>query len=429
MPVSLLKQIQADRTAGTITDEQAAAIVYNWRYLARAKQLPPADDDWHVWVILSGRGFGKTWVGSNYVIEFARNNPEYPIALIGQTKADVRDTMVEVGESSILRQSPSDFLPHYEPSKRRLTWPNGAVAMIYSGDEPGQLRGPQHGLAWLDELAKFKYTRETWDMMEMGLRLGPRPHAVVTTTPRPIPVITNLLKDEQARVITGSTFENAANLPARFLERLRVRYEGTRLGQQELEGRILTDVPGALWTRDMLEVARRGEDDLPPFVRVGIAIDPAVTAGVDSNETGIIAGALGADGRAYILHDYSGRMSPDLWARTAVRAYHMQEADFIVAEVNNGGDLVQSVIKTVDATVKYRAVRATRGKYTRAEPVAALYEQGKVSHVGALAELEDQLCTWLPGEDSPDRLDALVWLLTELMLKQPARRSIRSYQG
>lgn len=387
-----------------------------------------------MWLLLSGRGFGKTWVGSNWIIEGAKREPDHPMALVGQTKADVRDTMIEMGESGILAQSRPDFMPHYEPSKRRLTWPNGAVAMIYSGDEPDQLRGPQHGRAWVDELAKFKYPQQTWDNLELGLRLGPHPRACVTTTPRPLPIIKALAEDPVVHVVVGSTFENEANLPDRFLQRVRKQYEGTRLGRQELYGAILSDVPGALWTYALIE--RHRVNVAPGLPRVGIAIDPAVTGHEDSNQTGIIAGGIAEDGHGYVLRDASGRYSPDGWGRRAVDLYHELEADFIVAEVNNGGDLVEHVIRTIDKSVAYRDVRASRGKYTRAEPVAALYEQGRIHHVGGLPDLEDQQCTWVPGEDSPDRVDALVWLFTELMVgpdtdvrRGKAPKKLQGYRG
>lgn len=361
------------------------------------------------------------------MIEFARTYPQYPIAIIGQTKADARDTMIEMGDSSILRQCPPDFMPNYEPSKRRLTWPNGAQAIVYSGDEPDQLRGPQHGLAWLDELAKYKYPQETWDNMEFGLRLGQWPHVVVTTTPKPILIVRELLKDPATRTATGSTFENAPNLPERFLERLRHKYEGTRLGRQELYAEILSDVPGALWTRDTLELYRVRT---PPhdLMRVVVAIDPAVTATKDSDETGIVVCAIGGtDRHGYVLEDLTVRGSPEEWARIAVNAYHRHKADRIIGEANNGGDMVEATIRTVDRYVSYKSVRASRSKRTRAEPVSSLYEQGRVHHVGTFGQLEDQQCTWVPGEPSPDRVDALVWGLTELMLRRkgagsPTRR-------
>lgn len=375
--------------------------------------MPPGGD-WYVWMLLSGRGFGKTWVGSNMAIEYAQTNPKYPIALVGQTKADVRDTMVEIGESAILNQSSPWFMPDYEPSKRRLTWPNGAVAMIYSGDEPGQLRGPQHGFAWVDELSKFKYPTETWDMLEMGVRIGPDPRIVVTNTPRPIPVIKMLVKDPETAIVQGSTYENISNLNERFLRRIRGRYEGTRLGRQELHGQLLDDNPNALWRRGDIEGTRVTE--IPQLIRIVVAIDPQAVSNEDTSDTGIVVAGLGRDQHGYILDDLTIDASPDGWGRAAVAGYNKYKADRVVAETNHGGEMVEHVIRTVSTNVAFKSVRASKNKYIRAEPVAALYEQGKVHHVGMFAELEDQMCQWEPGLDSPDRLDALVWGLTELML-------------
>lgn len=416
-------------TANTLVDETLADVglyrpelvrEFQWPETTRAKQRPPDSADWFCYLLRSGRGFGKTFTGANWVIQRAYEMPDYPIALIGQTKGDVRDTMVEVGESSILGQSPDWFRPEYQPSKRRVVWPNGAIAMLYSGDEPDQLRGPEHGSAWVDELAKFKYPKKTWDMMELGLRLGPKPQVVVTTTPRPIPIIRRLLDDSGVIDVIGSTYENVDNLADRYLDRVKRQYEGTRLGEQELYGKVLDDVPGALWTRDLLEQYRVHE--IVECTRLVVAIDPAVTATEESSETGIVAAGIGtSDLHGYVLDDFTLRGSPDQWARRAVDAYWELEADCIVAEVNNGGDLVESNIKTVDSRVKVKQVRAARGKYNRAEPVAALYEQGKVHHVGLHAALEDQMCTWVQGEKSPDRLDALVWALKDLMLGRSNR--------
>lgn len=393
-----------------------------WRKSARAKQLPP-EGDWFTWLIRSGRGFGKTWTGANWTIERAMLYPQHPIAIIGQTKADVRDTMVELGESSILKQSPDWFRPEYEPSKRRLVWPNGCIGIIYSGDEPDQLRGPQHGAAWVDELAKYKYPQETWDMLEFGLRLGDKPQILVTTTPRPIPIIKKLLKDKSTIDVRGSTYENADHLPAKYLERLKAKYEGTTLGRQELFGEVMEDMPGALWQRARIEDNRKVV--IPDLTRVVVAIDPAMTANEDSDETGIIVAGVGKDKHGYILDDRSLRGSPHAWASEAVAAYSKYKADRVVAESNNGGDMVEYTVTTVDSHASFKKVYASRGKSTRAEPVAALYEQNKVHHVGSFAELEDQMCSWLPGDDSPDRMDALVWALTELMLDGPGEIQFR----
>lgn len=388
----------------------------NWFYAASArdKQLPPIGD-WFCWLMLSGRGFGKTRSGSEWVKECIMTGAQH-IAIIGQTKGDVRDTMVEAGESSIIRTADPWFMPEYQPSKRRVVWPNGAMATIYSGDEPGQLRGPQHDHAWIDELAKFRYPQETWDMMEFGLRLGDNPQVLVTTTPRPIPIIKQLIADPQTVVIRGSTYENQDNLASAFIQRVVTRYEGTRLGQQELYGEILDDDPRALWSRDILESSRVSK--APDSFRIAVSIDPAASSG----QTGIIVvGVADVEGvqHAYVLDDVTTEegAKPEQWARAAVAAYHKWGADAMVAEVNNGGDMVERVIRTVPdgGYVTYRTVRATRGKYTRAEPISALWEQGRGHMVGYYAELEDQLCTYVPGEsDSPDRLDAMVWAVTFL---------------
>lgn len=363
---------------------------------------------------MSGRGFGKTWVGANYVIEFARKNPGYPVGIIGQTVADVRDTMIETGESSILNQSPPGFKPLYEPSKRRLTWPNGAIAITYSGDKPDQLRGPQHGLLWFDELAKFKYPQLTWDNGEFGLRLGDQPHAVVTTTPRPIKIIKQLIDDEDTRVAVGSTYENAANLPRRYLKRLLKIYEGTRTGRQELHAEILEDALGSLWKRDTFDMYRVLR--APHLDRVVIGVDPPGGA----TECGIVAaGITYADNMIYTIEDRSIKASPAVWGQRAVDLYYELKADAIVGEMNYGGDMVEHTIRTADGgpNVAYRDANATRGKAIRAEPISSRYEKGYCRHVGQFAELEDECCSWEPntGMNSPNRLDALVWAHTELL--------------
>jgi len=324
----------------------------------------------------------------------------------------VRDVMIE-GESGILSVCEPWNLPTYEPSKRRLTWPNGAIATAYSAEEPDRLRGPQHTHAWCDEVAAWARP-DTWDMAMMGLRLGDHPQVVVTTTPKMVPLMRTIQASPGLIVTRGRTLDNSDNLAPSFLTGLMSRYEGTRLGRQELEGEDLDDNPDALWQRDAIDATRVRE--APELTRVVVAIDPAATSRADSDETGIVVAGLGADGRGYVLADRSGRYKPDAWARKAVEAYHQHKADRIVAEGNQGGEMVGHVLGTVESGLPIRIVHATRGKVTRAEPIAALYEQGRVSHVGSLAALEDQLCTWMPGAGSPDRLDALVWALTELML-------------
>lgn len=401
--------------ATSLTPEEQQRALYLWRLWARPAQLAPADNDWSTWLVLAGRGFGKTRCGAEAVRAEVESERSGRIALIAAVASDVRDVIVE-GPAGILECSPNWFRPKYEPSKRRLTWPNGARATTFSADEPDRLRGPQHDLVWADELAAWRYP-EAWDQSQFGLRLGANPRAIVTTTPRPTPIIRALIADPTTRVTKGSTYDNRANLAKAFFDKVIKKYEKTRLGLQELYAEVLDDHPGALWKRADIDGKR--VQKLPDLKRIVIAVDPAVTAHDGSDETGIIVGGLGFDDHGYVFDDLSGVYKPAEWAARVCFAYHTQHADRVVAEVNNGGDLVEHTLRTVDAAVSYRAVRASRGKRTRAEPVSALYEQGRVHHVGVLPDLEDQMCTWdsATGEKSPDRLDALVWLLTELMVE------------
>jgi predicted phage terminase large subunit-like protein len=375
-------------------------------------------------MILAGRGFGKTRLGAEWVRSMVNGKTPLGagryarIALIAETAADARDVMVE-GDSGILSVHPKDFRPLYEPSKRRLTWPNGAVATLYNATEPDQLRGPQHDLAWADELAKWAYARETWDQLQFGLRLGDHPRVAVTTTPRPIPVLREIVADLTTVMTRGSTMDNSSNLAPSFIHQITKKYSGTRLGRQELDAEILDDVPGALWTRAMLDATRVQE--APEMARVVIAIDPSGTDGNDNgDEIGIVAAGRGIDGRGYVLADYTCKLSPEGWARRAITAFYQHEADRIVAERNFGGAMVKSVIRAADGNVPYKEVTASRGKVARAEPISALYEQGRVSHLNGLPELEDEMCmmtsTGFIGEHSPNRVDAVVWALTEVML-------------
>ncbi len=410
-----LPKAKADAWIASLTTQELAAIRYDWSFWGRdEQQLPPGD--WLTWLILAGRGFGKTRTGSETVRAVVEQGRASRIAMVAETAADARDVLVE-GDSGILAVSPPHFRPVYEPSKRRLTWPNGAIATLYNGTEPDQLRGPQHDFALVDELAKFRYAQETWDQLMFGLRLGTSPRAVITTTPRPIPVLKAILKDTGTVVTKGRTADNAANLAKSFMKAITDRYAGTRLGRQELEAEMLEDVPGALWQRDVIEANRRREH--PPLRRIVVAIDPPATSGEDADECGLVVAGIDAAGAIYVLEDASaGQLQPLQWARRAVGLYSRHAADRIVAEINNGGEMVETVIRQVDPSASVRTVHATRGKYVRAEPVAALYEQGRVHHVGAFPELEDQMCTYtldgLPDGSSPDRLDALVWALTEL---------------
>lgn len=398
-----------------LSEADALALLYDWTFWARDKQLMP-EGVWFGWFILAGRGFGKTRTGAETVRWKVETGQWRRVALVARTAADARDVMVE-GESGILASSPPWFRPKYEPSKRRLTWPNGAIATTYSGDKPDQLRGPQHDGAWLDELAAWRYA-EAFDQVMFGLRLGDNPQWVGTTTPRPTKLVRSILSDPSVVPTHGGTFENRANLAPSTLAQLERKYAGTRLGRQELDAVVLDDVPGALWNHDLIDKFRVRKH--PDLVRIGVAIDPSTTSEEDSAETGIIVGGVGEDGHGYILDDLSLRGTPAEWAIEAHVGFNKYEADRMIAEANQGGDMIEQTLRSVlekgERMPPYKKVHASRGKLTRAEPVSALYEQGQVHHVGSFAELEDQMCTWVPGETSPDRMDALVWLLTELMV-------------
>ena len=379
-----------------------------------------------MWVILAGRGFGKTRSGAEWLVDQHRNQGRQNTALIGSTAGDVRDLMLE-GESGVMRIAPPWFRPTYKPSLRKLLWPGGSETHLYTAEEPERLRGPNHDAAWCDELAAWRYLDDTWDNLEMTLRASDDPRVVVTTTPKPRKMLREILNDPDTVVTGGSTYDNAMNLAARFISRIERRYGGTRTGRQELHAEILEEAEGALWNRAWFDDHRRSEP--PALRRVVVAIDPAASDTETSDETGIIAAGAGTDERGYVLDDLSGRYSPDGWARRAIAAYDTLEANCIVAERNNGGQMVEFTIEAtaramfaeglIDSPiVPVKTVWASRGKYARAEPVSALYEQKRVSHVGSFPALEDQCCTWEPnaGHRSPDRLDALVWGMTDLMV-------------
>jgi phage terminase large subunit-like protein len=405
-----------------LSPAEAEALLYDWHFWARPNQLPP-DGDWRVWLLLAGRGFGKTRTGAELVRARVTARMARRIALVAPTAADARDVVVE-GESGILAISPPGDRPRYEPSKRRLTWANGAIATLYSADQPERLRGPQHDTAWCDELASWRYP-EAWDMLMFGLRLGADPRIVVTTTPRPTRLLRELVADRTVTVTRGTTYENRANLAPDFIEQIVRKYEGTRLGRQEIEAEILDDLPGGLWNRGIIEAAR--SRTAPELVRVVVAIDPAATSGAEADETGIIVAGRDAQGHGWVLADLSGRYQPVEWAKAVVAAYRAYRADRVVAEVNNGGEMVEATLRTIEPNLAFAAVHASRGKVIRAEPVAALYEQGRVHHLGSFAQLEDQMCNLSRGGRaeaevrragySPDRADALVWALTDLLVE------------
>jgi phage terminase large subunit-like protein len=410
----------------------------DWQFWARDDQLPPGLDaegrDWRVWMILGGRGAGKTRAGAEWVRMKALgllegDAPARRIALVGETFADVRRVMIE-GVSGLLAVHKDTERPSLEISKGELHWPNGSIAQVFSAETPDALRGPQFECAWVDELAKWRTAQETWDMLQLGLRLGNNPQALVTTTPRPLPLLKRIMDDTIATAVTHAPMAaNFAFLAPGFIDEMRRRYDGTALGRQELLGEIVDERAGALWRRDWIEVARLAT--APELVAVVVAVDPPVTATVSSDACGIVVAGMGADRRAYILADRTlqGR-EPNEWARAAVAAYRDFMADRVVAETNQGGDLVAAIIRQVDENVPVRQVRATRGKWLRAEPVASLYAEGRVSHVGSFAKLEDQMCAFgadgLAKGRSPDRLDALVWALTDLMIDGAGAARVRA---
>lgn len=408
-----LPEPQRQEILAGLTEAQADEILHDWRFWARPEQIAP-EGDWATWVALAGRGWGKTETGANWVKEREASGAR-SIALVAETQKDLEEVMVP----RLVGLYKSEEAPSVRFRPVRITWPSGAIALGYNGTEPNQLRGPEFDTAWVDELAKYRYARETWDMLQFTMRRGD-PKVFVSTTPRPIPILKEIIKEPSTVVTKGSTFDNAANLAGSFLRKIRDKYEGTRLGRQELNAEILDDLPGALWTRDMLDQCR--VKDLPDMQRIVVAVDPSGTSGGEDagDDIGIVIAGKGVDGRGYVLGDYTCNLSPDGWGRRAIEAYRRFGADRIVAERNFGGAMVRHVIQTVDRSVSYKEVTASRGKVARAEPIAALYEQGKVSHVGSFPQLEDQMCLFGPegyiGDNSPDRADAMVWALTELMI-------------
>lgn len=428
-PRELRSLPDADRAAllAALSAPERDELRWHWDVWARREQLPPPGD-WHTWLVLAGRGFGKTRAGAEWVRRVARRHPEARIALVAASLAEARAVMVE-GESGILAISPPHRRPLFEPSLRRLTWPGGAVATLYSAGEPDSLRGPQHSHAWCDEVAKWdnaaQRAAQCWDNLLLGLRLGALPQVMATTTPRAVPLVQRLIAQAErgdAVLTRGSSHANAANLPSRFIARMVRSLGRSALARQELDGELLLDIEGALWTRAGLEACREPAVSSPP-VRVVIGVDPPATAQGDA--CGIIAAALGEDGLVRVLADASvERPSPERWARAVASAAAAWQADRVVAEANQGGAMVASVLRAAAVNLPLRLVHARQGKVARAEPVAALYEAGRVRHAGQFPQLEDQLCGLLAGGGyegpgrSPDRADALVWALTELLLTQ-----------
>jgi phage terminase large subunit-like protein len=426
MNIEQLAALPKEEVAAFLEGSDPAALMrmrYDWKFWARPEQLEPASDilpagPWWYWIALAGRGWGKTKSGSEWVRE--RKNVCGRIAIVAETAADARDVVVD-GASGIMACSPPWDKPTFEPSKRRITWENGAYATLYSGEDPEQLRGPQHSAAWVDEFAKYRYAQQLWDQLKFGLRLRPTdgtpPRAFITAHKRCVTVV-------------RSTYDNMANLADEFLEELRDTYEGTTLGEQEIHAAILDEAKGALWRRATLEGTRLEREPEQAFwKRTVVGVDPQTVA--QRGTTGIVGASLGQDNHGYIRGDASGGYSPNEWAKRAVDLYFALEADTIVAEGNQGGDMVKQTIESfVKAEglphVNVKVVWARHGKQARAEPIASRYEQGKVHHIGTFAMLESQMVTWEPEskQPSPDRLDAMVWALTELMISHVKRQGV-----
>lgn len=405
------------RVFDSLGPERQSLIRWVWEAWARSEQLPPRRL-WRNWLICAGRGWGKTRAGAEWVRHQIESGACRKMAVIAADAKDARDVLVE-GVSGIQSVCHPAFRPSYSPSLKRLTWASGAVVHLYSAADPDELRGPQFDGAWVDELAKFRYDRELWNQLQLSLRLGTNPRAVITTTPRPTTLIKSLIAAPDTIVTGGSTFQNRLNLAPAYLESIEAQYSGTRIGRQEIEGLVLDDADGAFWSRAQLEVLATSAPE--QFSRIVVAIDPPASHGESSDLAGIVvAGAAGSGKsvRYYVLADLSRRASPNQWAKVAADAYTHWRADLIVAEANQGGEMVRSVLRSHDYRLPVKLVHASRGKSIRAEPVAALYEQNRVFHVSGLGLLEDQMCSWVPGESgkSPDRVDALVWALTELAL-------------
>lgn len=430
LPASKVKELF--QALGPIKTEE---LKHDWNFWARDAQLEP-EGLWNTWFINAGRGFGKTRTGVEWVREQVKRGKKR-IAAVAATNSDIERVMVkgESGFLSVCWKGDKTYagkkmgFPEWSPTKRTITWENGATVQFFSAEEPERLRGPQFEIAWCDELAAWNKDIDTWDMLQFCMRLGKHPRIVVTTTPKPTKLVRKILKDDKTHVTTGSTFDNSANLAGTYLEAVKEQYEGTRLGRQELYAEVLEEAQGALWNTDMLDACTIKQEQVPDLSRIVVAIDPAVTANKESDMTGIVVAGIDVNGIAYVLGDYTDRLSPQGWAAKAIELYHKYEADRIVAEVNQGGDMVKTTIHGEDETVPFRAVRASRGKYARAEPISALYERGLVKHVAnpsdgsTLNELETQMRTWEPlgSIGSPDRLDALVWALTDLSLNGYAK--------
>ena len=430
----MLPESQRLQAIESLSESDAAALLSEWRFWARPQQLQPGSpgaaierDDWLTWLVQAGRGFGKTRTGAETVREWGANRKER-ILMIAPTAADVREVMIE-GPSGVMSCYPRSRRPVYNPSKRLVMFPSGAIGITRSADEPERLRGPQFTKYWADELCAWRFLAEAWDQLSFGFRLPDSTlRGIITTTPKPSKTFNDIVKRASTVITRGSSYDNRGNLSAVYYRDVIQPYEGTRLGRQEIEGLLIDDVPGALWTRALIEANRVHSSEMrwDLVVRVAIGCDPAVSLKDESSETGIVVVAQLVSGHMIVLDDLSCRESPVGWARVIKAAKEARRVDMIIGEVNNGGDLVQRNLHALDNTLPFRAVHASHGKYTRAEPVATLYEQGLIHHLGGFPYLEDQMCGFVPGstDKSPDRMDALVWAIWHLAIDPESRRRV-----
>jgi phage terminase large subunit-like protein len=425
-----LSPAERARLLAGLSDKQCDELFYDWSLWARTDQRPPPGD-WIYWLILAGRGAGKTRAGADSVRAWVKSFAS--VNLVGATHEDVRDVMV-LGESGLMAICPPDERPRYARASARLAWPNGAVSLLFSAEEPDRLRGKQHEKLWLDELAAWKRP-EAFEQALLGLRLGARPQAVITTTPRPTKLIKQLVADANAIVTRGSTFDNVNNLAEAFVARIAQRYAGRAIGRQELFAEIVEETPGALWTRALIERQRLAPGAEPArYVEIVIGVDPPAKSGASSDECGVIVVGRVAGGAIHVLADLTSQgETPGRWGSRVVSAFRRFQANRVVAEINNGGEMVVAVLRQSDPNLPVRTVTATRGKYLRAEPVAAAYERGAVFHLGVFERLEDQLCALTPDFDarssgfSPDRADALVWAVADLLALEAGASGMMAY--
>jgi phage terminase large subunit-like protein len=418
--MALLERTERLKLLKKLSTKQAEGLRWDWSYWARPSQWPPNDPDWLYFMMMAGRGSGKTRAGAEWIRKQKDTCPL--IALVGATEDDVKDVMIE-GPAGLQAIAPPGDYP--KMTKGHLVWPNGAMAFIYSAQRPDQLRGPQNYAAWCDELASWAYPEDTWSNLQFGMRLGQRPRTLITTTPRPIKLVRDLMGDPLTRISRTSSYANRSHLAPSYFDKIIARYEGTRLGRQEIYAELLDDVPGALWSQEVIEATRLPFGiKLPDFSRIVVAIDPGMSASDDADETGIVVAAKDRNEHAYVLADRSGHYLPSEWAQIAIDEHRHPDrpADRIVGEINNGGEMIENTLRMIDVGIPFKAVHATRGKVMRAEPVSALYEQRRVHHIGMFPALEDQMISftqdWNRSKDgSPDRVDALVWAISELLVE------------